>query len=257
MFRSFLFTLCLLIPAIGLCADPKAVIDAKATAIIGESVWLKTTNSVGKTFQWKVLPPAEESSFTTLPIFGGMDDKGAPIVSYWSHYSSMKSGTIYFVLVATEGDKSDVVTHTLIYGGGAPTPTPDVVIPDVEQPTSDIISIVGPITPILVGDKVQLKKDIASLVGFYLEMADTIQRDKDAQTIKDTDALRKTNINAGNLAFQNTGIKNRYPGLGKSIDKAIADKLGLDIVELTGQKRTDAITIFKGIAWAIKQAADK
>jgi hypothetical protein len=254
MFRSFLLTLCLLIPTIGLRAEPKAVIEAKPTAIIGESVWLKTNNSIGKTFQWKVLPPSEESSFTILPIFGGMDDKGAPIVTYWSHYSSMKSGTIYFVLVATEGDKSDVVTHTLIYGGGAPNPTPDVVIPDVEQPTSDIISIVSPITPILVGEKPQLKKDIAALVGFYLEMADTIQRDKDAQTIKNTDALRKTNVNAGNLAFQNTGIKNRYPGLGKAIDKSIADKLGLDIVELTGQKRTDAITIFKGIAWAVKQA---
>jgi hypothetical protein len=260
MLKSFLLAITLVLASIYavFAADPKAVIDAKATAVIGESVWLKTTNSIGKNFQWRILPQGEETCFTILPIFGGLDDKGAPIVSYWAHYSSMKAGTIYFVLVATEDNKSDVGLHTLIYGGGNPTPVPpDPVTPEIPTPSSDLVSIVSPITPILVGEKSQLKKDVSALKSFYLEMADTLTRDKDTKVIKTTDQLRQTNINAGTIAFQNTGMKSRYPGLGQAIDKALADKLGLDIVELTDLKRKDAIDIFTAIAWACQQADKK
>lgn len=261
MFKKIILSLSFLVLFCGLsyCADPKAIIDAKPAASIGESVWLRTTGSSAKMFQWKVLPPNGEESFTVLPIFGGMDKMGVPIVNYWAHFSSMNPGTFYFVLIATEDNKSDVAIHTLVYGGGGPNPPvpPTPPTPDIPQPSADLVALVKPIADLFVGDKATIKKDSANLSAFYMDMAETIERDRATQVIKTTDNVRQTNISAGKLMFQNTGIKGRYPGLGEAIDKALAAKLGLDIVDLTDAKRTEVVNMFKALAWICGEVAKK
>jgi len=254
-----------LISLSGLCGEPKAIIQAKATATIGESVWLRTTGSLGKNFQWKVLPPALEENVTILPIFGGMDKDGKPIVSYWAHFSSAKACTVYFLFVATEGDKSDIALHVLSYGGGdtptppnPPIPPPDPIVPEIPKPSADIVLLVQPISQLMVNtDKVQLKKDIANLKQFYTDMADTVEKDSTSKIIKTTEHVRQTHINAGKLMFAQTGIKGKYTGLADAINSALATKLGLEIVELSDSKRADAVNVFRGIAWVMQETNKK
>jgi hypothetical protein len=252
---TFILTLLLSTTYIFAQDGPKAVIDAKPEANIGESVWLKPTGSVGQTFTWKILPPEAEKSFVVLPIFGGLDADGKPTIHYWAQFSSMEPQTVYFILVAVENNIIDVATHKLIYGGGdVVIPTPDQ-IPDLAPPDANLATLVQPIITILSSGNVQdLPKDSRNIQSFYWDMADTLERDKSSQIVKNTDQLRQLNVAAGTLMFQQTGMQNKYVGLAAAIDKALSTTIGLDIVDLNSAKRQDAINVLKAISWAAQEA---
>lgn len=231
--------------------SPRAVIEAsKTTANLLEPVWLKTTASAGKSFSWKVIPPAAETDFTVLPIFGGMDKNGQPIVSWWGNYSSSKPGNLYFIFTATEGDKSDTAVQAITYGGGDAPPVP---IPVVPTPSADLVTLVQPITLAFSGsDKTSTKTDTLRLANFYTTLASQIQADGiGTKKITDTAILRQVHVTAGKLGL--SGLKGKYAGLSDSIDKVITSKIGLDVAPLTDTKRQDAVNTFNAIGWALLQ----
>jgi hypothetical protein len=277
MIRTILiFSVMALMPVVTLSAKPKKDIESPHAVIVGpeqvmagQSAWLKTTGSLGKTFQWQVIPPEQDGSFTELPIFGGMDRQPGPdgelntaddilnpIVHHWAHFSSTKEGSYYFVLVATEGDKSSLAIHTVIVGDKAPGPDPD---PDpdpdpkptieVDTPSAVLQLLVKGITPLLTGDKA--KEDGVELAKFYLDMANVIERD--STVIKTTTHIRTLNVNAGQLMFQKTGIQGRYTGLSQEIDNVFVAVLTKDNTELTPAKRQELVQALKAIAWACLQ----
>lgn len=236
------------IPSIG---QPRAVITtSKTTAQLLEPVWLKTNESAGKSFSWKVIPPAAEADFTVLPIFGGMDKNGQPIVSWWGHYSSSKPGNLYFIFTAAESDKSDTAVQAITYGGGDIPVTPT---PTVPTPSTDLVTLVQPITLVFSGtDRVTIKTDTARLASFYTTLASQVQTDgAGTKKITDTALLRQVHTTAGQLGL--TGLKGKYPGLADAVDKVITNKLGLDVTALTDAKRQDAVNTFNAIAWALLQ----
>lgn len=235
-------------------AEPKAVIEAKPTAQIGEPVWLKTTNSVGKNFYWKVLPDSEATNFTELPIFGGLNDAKEPIVNYWAHYSSLKASPtpIYFVFVATEGDKSDIAIHILQYGPGGPNPPDPIPIPDISPPSTSLKVAIQPVMDMVKGDTTQVKADCTLLKNFYAQLADTVGKDTSITT---NEQVRNLNIELGTKTFANTGLKDRYKGLGVKIDEVLAGQLGLEIVTLTDAKRTQIADTFRALAWGFQEIA--
>lgn len=259
MFRKLTYVLVAMLLATNLifAAEPKAVIVSKPTAALHDSVWLQTTGSVGKTFIWKILPAKAIDNFTILPIFGGMNDKSEPIVNYWAHYSSATAGTVYFIFIATEENKSDVAIHTLVYGGGDTIIDTSNKLPEIAKPSDGLVTIVQPLMTLFIGDKVQIKKDASSMAYFYSDIADTISRDSTTKLLKTTEQIRQLNITAGTLMFQQTGVKGRYPGLGTEIDKVLATSIGLDIVDITDTKRIDIVNAFKAIAWSCVEVAKK
>lgn len=231
--------------------QPRAVIEpSKTTAQLLEPVWLKTTNSSGKSFSWKVIPPAAEADFTVLPIFGGMDKNGQPIVSWWGVYSSSKPGNLFFVFTAAESDKSDTAVQAITYGGGN---APVVPVPTVPTPSADLVTLVQPITLTFSGsDKTAITNDTTRLANFYISLAKQVQADgAGAKRIVDTAALRQVHTTAGQLGL--AGLKGKYPGLGDAVDKVITTKLGLDVTALTDVKRQDAVNTFNAIGWALLQ----
>jgi len=231
--------------------QPRAVIEAsKTTAQLLEPVWLKTNASAGKSFSWKVIPPSAEADFTVLPIFGGMDKSGQPIVSWWGMYSSAKPGNLYFIFTAAESDKSDTAVQAITYGGGD---TPVTPIPTVPTPSTDLVTLVQPITLVFSGtDRTAIKSDTTRLASFYLTLASQVQADgAGTKKITDTSLLRQVHTTAGQLGL--VGLKGKYPGLGDAVDKIITSKLGLDVTALTDTKRQDAVNTFNAIGWALLQ----
>jgi hypothetical protein len=237
-------------------AEPKAVIVGRTEAKTNESVWFKTTGSVGKTFKFKILPTDADSAFMVLPVYGGLDTNRNPIVQYWAHFSSDKAGKYYIIFEAVEDNESDIAVLTLNYGAVTPPiPTPDPA-PVIPTPSSDIINIVMPISGLIKGNDALV--DGAELSKFYKELADTVQRDGTANKwIKTTDNVRELNIQAGTLMFAQTNMKGKYSGLGEAIDKALSSKVGLEVVELTDTKRKDVVDILNGISWACGKATVK
>ena len=61
------------------------------------------------------------------------------------------------------------------------------------------------------------------------------------------------NIQAGTAKFANTGIKDRYVGLGTLIDQVLAQQLNLQIVDLNPTKRQQISDVFRAIAWGFNQ----
>jgi len=243
-------------------ADPVAVILGPEKIEPGQSAWLKTTGSKGKSFVWKILPPDADTYFTPLPIFGGMDPgpdgkmgtaDDFPIVYYWAHFSSTKPGTYYFIFGAVENDKLDIAVHKIVNGeepSPNPNPIPDLVITEPDEPYK---SYVTPIIPLIKGE--HALDDGYALARFFLDFSDVVGRD--SSILKTTNDLRELNIKAGKLMFQKTGIDGRYAGLSDAIDKAFEKALTLQNVDLDDEKRQKAVKIAHAIGWATLEAAKK
>jgi hypothetical protein len=120
----------------------------------------------------------------------------------------------------------------------APTPTPD-------RPNNTFVSAVSPVVTKLKSHT----DDGAKLAGFYTALADVLERDQ-GRVIQTTKELRELHRRAGLLCFQRTGIEGKYSGLSETIDKILADQIGLDNVNLDSAKQTAAINTFKALAWA-------
>lgn len=260
MFKRFSYALCVLFICVGFAvAEPKAIITGRDNVQPGTSVWLKTDGSQGNSFEWRVIPETANTYFTILPIFGGMDTNGKPIVNYWGHFECDVVGVYHFIFVATESDKSDIAIHQLRNGEGDPNPpSPDTnpfpPLPDIPEPSVKFKERVKDL-PLFLVNSDNISKDAANLTMFYWEMGDVIS--KDDSTLETTRDIRKLNTRAGGLMFQKTGIKNKYENLGEMIDWVLEDTLGLNDVELSDSKRDDAVQAFQAIAWSFKKKVVK
>lgn len=243
---------------------PQAIIIGPEEVDVGECVWLKTEGSIGKTFNWIVLPPTAEQHFRALPIADvtKQDDGTESItVKHEGHFSSPNKGIYYFIFIATEGNISSRAVHILNNGkspdpGPDPDPDPDPSpkLPDIDIPSNNFKTMVEPILTKIVGN--DKKKDSYELTLFYWDLADVVERDEGKGIIKTTDDLRNLNIQAGTLMFQQTKMKGKYSGLAQTIDNALAQALGLEVVQLSTAKRKDAVAIVRAIAWACKEVHD-
>jgi len=232
---------------------PKAIIEAPESVEIGDTVWLRTTGSVGNTFYWRVYPTEAQSNLTELPLFGGMDSNGQPIVHYLAHFTSKTAGTYYFIFVAVQNNKADIAEHVLINGtpNPLPNPNPDSIV--VPEPHEYYKQKVIPITTLLNGP--DAKKDSIELAKFYLDFANIIMRDK--EIITHVRHIREANVSAGNLMFQQTGMQGKYPGLSEMLNNIVKEVLGLEDKELTNTTRQYAQDTFKAIAWACLESGKK
>ena len=119
-------------------------------------------------------------------------------------------------------------------GGDHPSPNVPVV---VTEPSAEMKDIVQKIIPV---QEPELGK-------FFLEFADVIQRD-DANLLKTTYQFREVNRKAGELAFQRTGLKGKYPSLGQDLNDATIKALGDANTDLNKPR---AIEFCKAAAWAL------
>lgn len=88
------------------------------------------------------------------------------------------------------------------------------------------------------------------LSQFYGDFADVIARD--SEIIKSTDSIRTANMRAGQLMFQKTDMKGKYPGLADNVDAAIIGAIGKQNIALTPELRQRAVDVFKALSWAAK-----
>lgn len=131
-------------------------------------------------------------------------------------------------------------------------------LPDViGKPSRKMLDYVKPIQEIL-NDKKATTEDRENLFAFYRDFADIIERDEDGE-VKSTDQLERGHVKAGKLMFQKTGMKDKYDGLAKAVNNAIAEaigngdeKKGREVIELTGSQRNDAVKVLEAISWACK-----
>ena len=95
--------------------------------------------------------------------------------------------------------------------------------------------------------------DAADTAQFYVDFADVI--DRDAAIIKTTGTIREGFMRAEKLMLQRTELVGKYPGFGAAKDAVLEKHLGLEDVQLSEEKRTAAVSIFRAIAWSIKNGA--
>ncbi len=87
---------------------------------------------------------------------------------------------------------------------------------------------------------------------FYAAFADVVARDgqaADKATLTTVADLVALNERAGKLAFQQTGVQGKYPGLAKQIDDALRVGWG-DNAPLDAAKRARAVECLRAVAWA-------
>jgi len=114
------------------------------------------------------------------------------------------------------------------------------VVSPVKAPSAEMQALVTPIIAISDPD----------LVLFYQDFADIIERD--SEIIKTTGTIQTANSRAGQLMFQNTGMKGKYPGLAENVDAAIIGAIGKQNIALTTDLRAKAVEVFEAISWACK-----
>lgn len=106
-------------------AQPKAVITGPSTGNTGDLVVLSTTGSIGDNFAW-ITP----ENLQTLVCGEGKD----------LAFSSGKSGSFRFILIATDREASiHFTSHTVVIGKLEPPKPPDP--PDPPDPVSDLEEI--------------------------------------------------------------------------------------------------------------------
>ncbi len=131
-----------------------------------------------------------------------------------------------------------------------PSP-PSPARPVIPTPTAADQELVAPVTEALRGNS----KDAADLARFYATLASAIERDSEVMTT--TGQLRVLHARAGQMAFQETGLKERTPGLAKAAEAVVQEALGLENLPLQGlfaAKRKRAAEIFLALAWACAEA---
>ena len=95
--------------------------------------------------------------------------------------------------------------------------------------------------------------DAVDAAQCYVDFADVIERDKDV--IKTTATIREGFIRAEKLMLQRTELIGKYPGFGAAKDKILEEQLGLEDVQLSDEKRQEAVDVFRAIAWSIHNGA--
>lgn len=91
--------------------------------------------------------------------------------------------------------------------------------------------------------------DARALRDFYAAMADIIVRDGKAgdPVCKTTFDLRNRHKQALQMAFQQTSMVGKYPGLGDKLDAYLLQAVGALDVPLTDQNRAQAAAAFAAI----------
>lgn len=87
--------------------------------------------------------------------------------------------------------------------------------------------------------------DAKQLRDFYAAMADIVVRD--SQVVKTTFDLRNRHKDALRLAFENTAMVGKYPGLGERLDAYLLEAIGKLDVPLTPESRRSAAKAFSDI----------
>lgn len=115
-----------------------------------------------------------------------------------------------------------------------PTPAPGYV------PSPEMQEIVKAVVPIKEPE----------LAVFYGDFADVVKRD--SEIIRTTGDLVLAHSKAGQLCFQSTGLKGKYPTLANDVNTAIAKALGEDDVSMTPERRQRTVDVFLALEWAAK-----
>lgn len=91
--------------------------------------------------------------------------------------------------------------------------------------------------------------DSRNIKDFYSAMADIVVRDGAASTpiCTSTFDLRNRHKNALQMAFINTGMVGKYPGLGDRLDQYLLAAIGDTDVKLTPEIRASAAKAFAAI----------
>jgi len=232
-------------------SGPVATLEGPTVLKVGNTARITNKGSLGKNFIWKIWPKEAETDITIYPL-AVTDPATTP--TYLVLFESDKPGKYLITLVVTENNQSDIAQLELTNGDGVPTPNPGpgpnpnptpVVVPNVPTPVVYLQNIVNPIK--MTGQDV--KKDAAELANFYNDMADVIERDTATNKISTTGAIRELNVNAGTLMFNQTGMKDKYAGLGEAVDSALVQVLTLEDTALSVTKRQDCINVFRALAW--------
>lgn len=168
------------------------------------------------------------------------DKNNNPVNIFWSSTGGTRT---FMLIVAENGLKTptiEIATHTLAYGSG-PGPTPDPIV--VPTPSQELQILVEPL--VVFTSRVE-KADLLNLTEFYFDFADIIRRDN-SDVVTTTDVFRSTYIKAGNLMFQQTGMKGKYAGLAEITDGIIMDYLGEDVRASDATRTAD---VLNAVAWA-------
>ncbi len=96
-------------------------------------------------------------------------------------------------------------------GGDLPSPAPSPVTVRVEWK-----QYTDPLEPI----------SEPKLAAFYFDFAELLERDVDSKIIATTGVFRQTNMAAGQLAFQKTGLQGKYPQLSFDLTAAFNAAIG-------------------------------
>jgi hypothetical protein len=93
------------------------------------------------------------------------------------------------------------------------------------------------------------RQDAQSIRDFYAAMADIVVRDgqKAEPVSRSVGDLRNRHKQALSLAFENTGMVGRYPGLGERLDAHLLKAVGELDVPLTPALRASAAAAFAAI----------
>lgn len=91
--------------------------------------------------------------------------------------------------------------------------------------------------------------DAKQLRDFYGAMADVVVRDglSPAPVVKTVFDLRNRHKDALQMAFANTGMVGKYPGLGERLDAYLLAAVGKTDAQLTGDIRRSAAKAFSEI----------
>jgi len=118
----------------------------------------------------------------------------------------------------------------------------DVAILNIEKPTDDIISIVGPI-----GKLITDPTDRAKLAIFNQEFANrVVSYNTNNQQVNDVYVL------AGSKFFNND-LVDKYKNLDVELVKLLESSIGSDNHILTKEEKQDISAKFMGLAWALIQ----
>lgn len=119
-------------------------------------------------------------------------------------------------------------------GGDLPSPAPVAV-----QVRADFVQYVTPLEPI----------SEPKLAQFYIDFAELLERDADSKIIATTGVFRQTNMAAGQLAFQKTGLQGKYPQLSFDLTAAFNAAIGTKDGPLD---REAAIEMLKAVGKALQ-----
>lgn len=128
---------------------------------------------------------------------------------------------------------------------------PKIDLPFVPKPApapapapgpAPIVPINGTITQQLAGQPA----DAQQISAFYSAMANLVE--KDQVVIKNNDDFYKGYTNAGQLLFQGTGIKGKYPNLAATIEQILQAAVPLQITDWTPDKRAAMVAALRNVS---------